>query len=232
MANTMIQKTALLAIFLLSAVNLQAQVAMTLLDKTARSLKEGRTDYAVSLFRQAAQDDVEKAEMFYWTRVEKTAPYTFSFASVLAEEFKAIRNYDKAFLFYKECMQLRPDEVSLMANCARMQFMRGNESDARQLYEHVIQLDADNLEANIFLGNYFFLQAEKEKTNLETTYKKITQPTRMQYARYRDGLSEIFSNSYIKARTYLQRVMTMFPSSEAGTTLERINVVEKEVNHK
>ena len=38
----------------------------------------------------------------------------------------------------------------------------------------------------------------------------------MQYARYRNGLSDVFTNSYGKAKAYLQRVLQVFPSMEAG----------------
>ena len=37
-------------------------------------------------------------------------------------------------------------------------------------------LDADNLQANIFLGNYYYLQAEKDKKKLEEDYKKDNFP--------------------------------------------------------
>lgn len=33
----------------------------------------------------------------------------------------------------------------------------------------------------------------------------------MQYARYRNGLSDVFTNSYGKAKAYLQRVLQVFP---------------------
>lgn len=82
-------------------------------------------------------------------------------------------------------------------------------------------LDANNLQANIFLGSYYYLQAEREKKKLEDDYKKITSPTRMQYARYRNGLSDVYSNVYSKAKDYLQRVLQLFPSTEAGNTLEK-----------
>ena len=93
----------------------------------------------------------------------------------------------------------------------------------------VLMLDADNLQANIFLGNYYYLQAEKDKKKLEEDYKKITSPTRMQYARYRNGLSDVFTNSYGKAKAYLQRVLQVFPSMEAGNTLEKIKKMELEL---
>ena len=119
--------------------------------------------------------------------------------------------------------------MKALVSCAEMEMMRGKEKDALKTYEKVLMLDADNLQANIFLGNYYYLQAEKDKKKLEEDYKKITSPTRMQYARYRNGLSDVFTNSYGKAKTYLQRVLQVFPSMEAGNTLEKIKKMELEL---
>ena len=107
--------------------------------------------------------------------------------------------------------------------------LEDKEKDAVKTYEKVLILDANNLQANIFLGNYFYLQAEREKKKLEDDYKKITSPTRMQYARYRNGLSDVYSNGYSKAKDYLQRVLQLFPSTEAGNTLEKIKKLEIEI---
>ena len=52
----------------------------------------------------------------------------------------------------------------------------------------------------------------------------------MQYARYREGLSQILTTRYIKAKGYLERVVSQFPSTEAKKTLDRIKLIEKEVN--
>ena len=68
-----------------------------------------------------------------------------------------------------------------------------------------------------------------KKKKLEDDYKKITSPTRMQYARYRNGLSDVYSNVYSKAKDYLQRVLQLFPSTEAGNTLEKIRKLEAEI---
>lgn len=49
-----------------------------------------------------------------------------------------------------------------------MEMMRGKEKKMPlKAYEKVLMLDADNLQANIFLGNYYYLQAEKDKKKLE-----------------------------------------------------------------
>ena len=147
-----------------------------------------------------------------------------------AVAYKKNRNYDKAFLFYKELSQKTPDNVDYLEAVAEMQVCRGQEKDALRLYENILRLDADNLAANIFLGNYYYLMAEREKKKLESDYRKISSPTKMQYARYRDGLSKLFATGYEKARSSLQKVVLRFPSTEAKKTLDKILLIEKEVN--
>ena len=201
---------------------LSAQSAGELLQKVSAALSEGQDDYAVSLFRQSVKAGADQTEMFYWTQVEKNSAVAPRLVNELATYYKRKRNYDKAYLFYREFLQYHSDDVPALVSCAEMEMMRGKEKDAVKTYEKVLILDANNLQANIFLGNYFYLQAEREKKKLEDDYKKITSPTRMQYARYRNGLSDVYSNGYAKAKDYLQRVLQLFPSTEAGNTLEKI----------
>ena len=193
--------------FLLFPMSLSAQSVDVLLQKVSEALSAGKDDYAVSLFRQAAGAGTEQTEMYYWTNVEKNSAVAPRFVRELAAYYKDKRNYDKAYLFYKEWLQYNPEDVSGLVACAEMQMMRGETKDALKLYEKVLTLDADNLQANIFLGNYYYLQAEQKKKTLEENYKKIVSPTRMQYAHYRNGLSDVFSNGYGKANGYLQKVL-------------------------
>ena len=208
---------------------LSAQSAGELLQKVSAALSEGQNDYAVSLFRQSVKAGADQTEMFYWTQVEKNSAVAPRLVNELATYYKRKRNYDKAYLFYREFLQYHSDDVPALVSSADMETMRGREKDAVTTYEKVLILDANNLQANIFLGNYFYLQAEREKKKLEDDYKKITSPTRMQYARYRNGLSDVYSNGYSKAKDYLQRVLQLFPSTEAGNTLEKIKKLEIEI---
>ena len=222
--------TLLLYICLAFPVGLSAQSAGNLLQKVTEALSAGKDDYAVSLFRQAADAGADQTEMYYWTSVDKTKDVTPRLAQQLAVRYKSLRNYDKAYLFYKEILQYRQQDVPTMVACAEMEMMRGQEKNAVKLYENVLTLDANNLQANIFLGNYYYLQAEQDKKKLEDDYKKINTPTRMQYARYRNGLSDVFTSGYAKARTYLQKVLQLFPSAEAGKTLDKIKKTEIELH--
>lgn len=218
-------------LFLACPLSLLAQSAEVLLQKVSDALSVDKDDYAVSLFRQAVNAGADQTEMYYWTRVDKSSPIAPRLAKEMAVYYKEKRDYDKAYLFYKELLQYSPEDVSVLVPCAEMQMMRGKEKDAVSLYEKALMLDADNLQANIFLGNYYYLQAERAKKKIEEDYKKITSPTRMQYARYRNGLSDVFSTGYVRAKSYLQKVLQLFPSTEAGKTLDKIKKVEKEMNN-
>ena len=209
---------------------LSAQMVGETLQKVSAALDNRQWDQAVTLFRQAVNTNVEKAEMFYWTGVDKSLEVSSRMGRELAAYYKKSRSYDKAYLFYKELLQKSPNDVNCLVSCAEMEVCRGRESEALETYRKVLSLDADNLAANIFLGNYYYLMAEQEKKKLESDYKKLSSPTKMQYARYRDGLSKLFATGYEKARSSLQKVVLRFPSTEAQKTLDKILRIEKEVN--
>lgn len=221
--------TLLFSLFLLSPLSVLAQSVGELLPKVSEALSEGKDDYAVSLFRNSIDAGVDKTEMFYWTNVDKSSAVAPRFASELAVHYQEVRNYDKAYLFYKEFLQRYPQDVPALVSCAQMELMRGKEKDALKTFEKVLKLDGNNLQANIFLGNYYYLLAEKDKKKLDDEFKKITSPTRLQYARYRNGLADVYTNNYSKAKAYLQQVLKLFPSMEAGNTLEKIKKIELEM---
>lgn len=209
---------------------LSAQSAGEVLQKVSAAIGSGQREQAVSLFRQAVNANADKAEMFYWTDVDKSKEVASGLANELASYYKKARSYDKAYLFYKELLHKSPNHVGYLVACAEMEVCRGREAEALNTYEKVLTLEPDNLAANIFIGNYLYLKAEQEKQQIENEYKKITAPTRMQYARYRDGLSRVVATGYDKAKEYLQRVVNRFPSMEAKKTLDKIRLIEKEVS--
>lgn len=221
----------LLLSFLLSfPIVLFAQSGEGFLPKVSAALSAGQGEQAVSLFGQAVSANPDKAEMYYWTMVDKNSDLSPKMALKLATYYKKARSYDKAYLFYRELLQKTPNDVNFLTGCAEMEVCRGKEGEALRTYERIIELDVDNLGANIFFGNYYYLMAEQEKQKIENDYKKIASPTRMQYAHYRDGLSRVLSTGYGKAKEYLQNVTRQFHSTEAQKTLNKIQLLEKELN--
>lgn len=199
---------------------LSAQTAGELLQKVSAALSEGQDDYVVSLFRQAIAAGADQTEMYYWTQIEKTVPW-LPVWSMSWQPITSVSGIMTKLIFLQRILAVSFRRCSCTCVVCRNGDDERQGKDAVKTYEKVLMLDANNLQANIFLGSYYYLQAEREKKKLEDDYKKITSPTRMQYARYRNGLSDVYSNVYSKAKDYLQRVLQLFPSTEAGNTLEK-----------
>ncbi|MDR0988283.1 MAG: hypothetical protein LBM06_02315 [Prevotellaceae bacterium] len=119
------------------------------------------------------------------------------------------------------------EDLTALAHQAELQFLNGREQDAARMYEYLLRYDRTHLQANIYLGNYHFLQAEDEKAQLESAFRKLRRPTRMQRARFQNRLVDIFSNHYTKAKGYLQQVLLSFPSTQAEYALQKIGALEK-----
>lgn len=109
--------TLLFSLFLMCPLSVWGQSADELLSKVSDALSEGKDDYAVSLFRQAANAGEDRTEMFYWTNVDKSSEVAPRLADVLAVHYKEMRNYDKAYLFYKEFLQRHPRRTCTCLLC-------------------------------------------------------------------------------------------------------------------
>lgn len=220
---------AFLLILLPSALSAQSDEGV-FLTGVSQAINEQQWDKANDLFRKAIKTNAGKAEDFYWINVRPDCQARKSLAMDLGLYYKGVRNYEKASSYYQELVRIAPGNIDYLSQYAAIEVQRGNQQTALDLYQKVLALDENHLAANIFIGNYWYLKAEQEKKSIESDYKKIPSPTKMQYARYKDGLNRVLLTGYGKARVCLQKVISQFPSTEARKTLDKIQMIEKEVN--
>ena len=183
------------------------------------------------LFQGVVMEDADEAATFFWKSLDIGKEGKWIMAWELGSYYKDKRDYDKACPFFAELNRVFPNDVQSLSIHAEMEVLRGKEREALELYEKILALDVNNLPANIFVGNYYYLQADGQKSTLESNFRKIQVPNKMQYANYRNHLEELLDSEYSKARICLQRVIAQFPSTEVKKTLDKIKTVEKEVNN-
>lgn len=220
-----------LFILLPSALSAQSDEGVFLAG-VSRAINEQQWDKANDLFGKAIKINAEKAEDFYWINVRPDCQARKSFAMDLGLYYKDLRDYEKAASYYQELVRIAPGNIDYLSQCAAVEVQRGNQQTALDLYQKILTLDENHLAANIFIGNYWYLKAEQEKKFIENDYKKLPSPTKMQYARYKDGLNRVLLTGYGKARVCLQKVISQFPSTEARKTLDKIQIIEKEAGSK
>ena len=220
--------TILFSFFTLLSMSLSAQTAEQVLPNVTIALAQQHWEEASNLFRLAIDKDLYKSEKYFQEQITANCPARTEMIHQLGFYSKGHREYEKAYDYYKELIQLRPREIIYLTSFAELEVILGKEADALKSYEKILLMDSNNLAANIFIGNYYYFTADKEKKILENEFKKIGAPTRMQYANYRNELSRLVASDYGKAKTYLEKVIKQFPSVEAKKTLDKILAVEEE----
>ncbi len=207
-----------------------AQNVAALLQKVTTLLSEKKWDDAANTFQQAVGKNVEQSDIYFRAEVDKNSPVAEPFAVRLAVYYKNTRDFSKAYNYYKLLLAKDPNDASYLSGCAESALGKGRSDEAVALYDKVINLNPNNLRANIFLGSYFFMEAEQNKRKLDNDFKKIATPNTMQRAHYKDELKALFLSDYHKSKNYLDNVVKVFPSAEAKKMLATIAEREKEMD--
>jgi len=222
--------TKLMILFFILPLHVFAGDDVNLYDKLSSAIQDKRWGDFEVLFEDAVKNDIEKSESFFWIQLPEKDISCFLMAWKIGLHHKENRNHDKAFLFFNELYRLDSNNIDIICINAENFVLRGKEKEALALYEKALAIDEDNVAANIFIGNYYYLKTEREKQKLDKDYRKIQSPTKMQYASYRQGLEKLVGNGYAKAKVHLKRVVPQFSSSEIKKTLDKISMVERESN--
>lgn len=218
----------LLFLLVLVPFSIQAVSTGIVMGEVERAIADKNWEQVEKCFRKVVAEDAEEAELFFWKKIANDTPCRATMALILGEYNKNLRSYNKAYVFYNELIKLEPDNIAYLSACAEMKSNSGKEEEALSLYERVLSLDTNNLPANIFVGNYYYYYAEKERTTIKNNFARLSVPTRMEYARYRESLNRLVISDYAKAKSYLQRVISQFPSLEIKKVLDKIHLVEVE----
>ena len=101
------------------------------------------------------------------------------------------------------CSLLVAQDVADLIKQGRMMLEQNKTDSAVACFEKVLELDAKNYDALVFLCNYHFLVGKMELDKIETLYLTHESPTRMQVARYNEDLKNIYDSYFSKAEKYL-----------------------------
>lgn len=219
----------LLAIAMMIFTYLPAQTSQMLLKRLAEIVKQNNSDEALHLFRQLKAASLEQAMAFCLQQAQTGGNLQRALETEVIDTYKLRCDYADAYAFCRKLLDNRPNDIELICDCAELQFLGGHNLEAVALYERVVNMDETHIEANIFLGGYHFLQGEKARRNLAADYLKLTSPTRMQQAAYRNEYILILSTSYTKAKFYLRQALRTSSSVEVMKILEKIEAAEKKI---
>lgn len=225
-------KKFLLIIALVSPILVGAQTLNTdsLMNEMMVGLDHEKWDDVIACFRQFSEVNPESAEVFYWVKAYDKTALSDTLLLGLAKSYYEKGNYSKALelsrTFYKNS---KNPSVNKLLELADLLTNLGDIRFTQNVYSQVIIIDPNNLSANLFLGNYLYLRAERERKRVCSIYEQKNKPTRMQYAEYREKLKELYTASYMQAREHLQRAYRKLSSSELKATISHIDEIKKDI---
>ena len=195
----------------------QSQMPDSIMSKMLISLEDEKWGEVIGLFHQFANLDPENAEVFYWVRASDKPALSDTLLVSLADIYFHKGKLDKSLGLYKEyCKNTSSFSVSELLVLAQRLTDIGEVRLTQELYRQVIAQDPNNLNANLFLGNYIYLRAEKERRRLLFNYERKRKPTHMEYVEYRNKLKDLYTFSYCEAYIYLTKAYAKIKSVEIG----------------
>ncbi|NLZ73378.1 MAG: hypothetical protein GX905_06115 [Bacteroidales bacterium] len=106
---------------------------------------------------------------------------------------------------------------------AEKHMLNGEDEKALFCFQQVLLLDSKNLSANIFMGNYYYVEVERARKGIEVERAKGKTASE-KYKKYQEALTDLWP-AYVKAKAYLEVVLHQFPSSEVIKTLNHIEEI-------
>ena len=217
----------LLFLVCLASTSVFAQVPESLVSNLFISLENKEWDNVTLLFEEFSMKDPENAEVFYWVRASEVEEISKKLLLTLATNNYKLARMDKALELFRHYCDKEDCSAEELLAIADILIDLGDVRLTRNLYTKVVVLEPNNLQANIFLGNYIYLQAERERKRLDSAYSKIVKPTRMNYAKYRTEMEELFDLFYTKSKHHLEVASKQIKSEEITKTLQHIASLEK-----
>ena len=225
-------KKILFALFVLSTfvATAQTQVSDSLITKLMIDLENEKWEEVTVCFHKFANENPENAEVFYWVKASDKPALSdtllLGLAKIYYEKGNQTKSIELCKAYIKKDKEFKVDELLTLA---QLLTNLGEVRLTQNLYLSVIEKDPNNLNANLFLGNFLYLRAERERKRIHFAFKQKVKPTRMEYAEYRDKIKALYNSSYVKAQQYLQVAYKKVNSAELKVTLDHIEEIKKEV---
>lgn len=188
---------------------------------------------AINYFEQAIDRGFEDIKVFEWLgKLYKTHKNyngqieVYSKAAIMfpSSALSFNKNICSAYYYskqYKKVTELAPliieddeKDIALLGQYAGALQRLKKTADAKKVYEKLIDLDSENLNANIFLGNYYFQYGKALEAKENAAYQKIANPSRLQWADSNKKIENIRSNYFGKSVNHLERVYTIKPEDK------------------
>jgi tetratricopeptide (TPR) repeat protein len=151
------------------------------------------------------QDDIDCQVETYRKAIELFPKDQLEFGRKLASVYYSSKNYEMLEPLSVELLKLEPNDEKLLQYHGVALQRQKNIEGAKVVFEKLLEVNADNLTANTFLGNYYFQIGRSQLEKEEKKYEAIQNPDRVQWSNFQKKTKLIKDEYYSKAVIYLEK---------------------------
>lgn len=122
-----------------------------------------------------------------------------------------------------------PDNLMWIRFEAQGWQMGGESEKALSLYRHILQKDPSDLDALVFIGNYYYLRGKRLLAEMDKEYNEQPAGSRREYAVYRNQVQEVLDNEISHAIDMLERAYIIRQNTTIAHTLYEMYVLKSDV---
>ena len=147
----------------------------------------------------------------------------------LSRYYQFRHQYTKQIDVLHEMIDLSPRNIPLIKEIAFAFYNNGDSENALAHFEEALIYAPDDLEANLFMGSYYYIKGKEKMTKLYEAYQNIPTPTRMQFAQYRRDREEVKDHELALASKYMNQANQVKSTKAIRDILYDIYVLNSDV---
>lgn len=150
------------------------------------------------------EKDYACQEEIYLKAIETFPDLQFSYKTRLVNTYYYSKQYDKVVPLAEEILTVDPDDMKVREFYAGSLNRLKKTKEALEAYQEILKMDPENKNANLFVGNYYYLVGKSQLDRETKKYEAIATPSRVQYHEFTKKNQAIIADYYTKAIPYLE----------------------------
>jgi tetratricopeptide (TPR) repeat protein len=151
------------------------------------------------------QNDVNCQVETYRKAIELFPKDQLEFGRKLAAVYNSSKNYEMLEPLAVELLKVEPNDERLLQYHGVALQRQKKIDDAKVVFEKLLEINANNLTANTFLGNYYYQIGRSQLEREVKKYEAIQNPDRVQWSNYQKKSKLIVDEYYTKAVIHLEK---------------------------
>ena len=172
-----------------------------------KAITRGNDSYTYTMLEDIckADKDYKCQVVVYKSAMESFPEQKGSYAKKLAYTYYNGKMYDALIPACREVIALNGEDKK-MTQFMAVGFQKTNQTDSAKVYfEKLLKTDENNVNANIFMGQYYLQMGKAKADSAKKRYEKIAKPDRLQWSAYQKESEAITAKYYPKAALYLEK---------------------------